>query len=257
VESSPKPTSEVTPLHLGASDHQRRNRQRLGRLFRESPMDADELLVNLPLYMRASVVAKLLYVDELYRMAMQVPGVLMEFGVWRGATFTLLESLRAVHEPYADRRLIGFDTFTGYSAPAPEDGTGSLVGEGNFSVSHAYLDHLEDVLDYHRVENTLSHLDRVELVIGDASERIVEYLDRHPETVVALAYMDMQLYEPTKRCLEAIQPHLVRGSVIAMDELGSAEFPGETIAYREIFGLDKYRLTRSQFFPDRAYAIVD
>ena len=36
-----------------------------------------------------------------------------------------------------------------------------------------------------------------------------EFFEKHPETVVALAYFDMGLYDPTKAALEAIQPHLV------------------------------------------------
>ena len=67
----------------------------------------------------------------------------------------------------------------------------------------------------------------------------------------------MALYEPTKKCLEAIKPHLVRGSILAMDELNSDEFPGETIALREVFGLDKYKIVRSRFLPDRSYIIVE
>jgi hypothetical protein len=67
----------------------------------------------------------------------------------------------------------------------------------------------------------------------------------------------MQLYEPTKKCLEAIRPFLTRGSVIAMDELNCEEFPGETVAFKEVFGLDKYKIVRSKFLPDRSYVIID
>ena len=83
------------------------------------------------------------------------------------------------------------------------------------------------------------------------------HLDDHPETVIALAYFDMQLYEPTRACLEAIRPYVLRGSVLAMDELNASEFPGETVAFREILGLDRYAMRRSKFLPDRTYAVVE
>jgi hypothetical protein len=42
-----------------------------------------------------------------------------------------------------------------------------------------------------------------------------------------------------------------------MDELNSKEFPGETVAAREVLGLDRYRVVRSQFLPDRSYIVVE
>ena len=47
------------------------------------------------------------------------------------------------------------------------------------------------------------------------------------------------------------------GSVVALDELNCSEFPGETLALKETWGLDRYRLTRSQFLPDRCYLTID
>jgi len=49
---------------------------------------------------------------------------------------------------------------------------------------------------------------------------------------------------------------LVKGSVIAMDELNAQEFPGETIAFKEVFPLAKYPIYRSKFLPDRSYMVI-
>jgi hypothetical protein len=248
---------EQAKLQSYASPEQAANRARLVELFEHTPLPVEQLLVNLSLYMRSSVVAKLLYVDELYREIVRRPGVVMEFGVWWGANLALFESLRAIHEPYNHtRRTIGFDTFEGYSAPVDQDGDSELVAEGSYSVPDAYVSHLDEVLDYHRRENPTGHLRKHDLRKGDAPQELERYLREHPETIVALAYFDMQLYEPTKRCLELLRPHLVKGSIIAMDELNSPDFPGETVAYRDAIGLDRYELVRSRFLPDRTYAIV-
>jgi hypothetical protein len=250
--------SDSHRLQTHASKRQLENRKVLEELFRQTPLPLDELLVNLHLYMRGSVIAKLLYVDELYRKLLRTPGVIMEFGIWWGANLVLFEALRAVYEPYNHtRRIVGFDTFSGYPPTRPEDGTSELAHAGAYAVSEDYLEHFRRLLDYHRRENPMNQIERFELVVGDAADTIGEYLAAHPETVIALAYFDMQLYEPTKRCLEVIRPYLTRGSVIAMDELNSREFPGETVAFRETVGLDRYRLRRSRFLPDRTYLILD
>src|SRR4051794_40921924 len=228
------------PLQSRASPQQQAARRTLADLFGRSPLPREQLLVNLPLYMRSTAVAKLLYVDELYRQIVRVPGVVMEFGVWWGANLALFESLRAVHEPYNhSRKVIGFDTFTGYPAIGPEDGDSDVAKVGTYGTSAGYEQHLSEVLDYHQRENVTGHIKKYEIVKGDVTETVGRYLKEHPEPFRGVACFDCPGSEPTKACLEAIWPHLTRGSVVARDELNCAEFPGETQALREAWGLDR------------------
>ena len=78
-----------------------------------------------------------------------------------------------------------------------------------------------------------------------------------PETVVALAYFDFDLYEPTRVCLERMRPHLVRGSVLGFDQLGSRNFPGETLAVRKVLGLEGLRLRRSPYAAQAGYVVLE
>jgi hypothetical protein len=71
------------------------------------------------------------------------------------------------------------------------------------------------------------------------SAALPEYLQGNPQTIVALAYFDLDLYEPTRDALQAVVPHLTRGSVLAFDELGHAKWPGETAAFREVLGFGR------------------
>ena len=66
------------------------------------------------------------------------------------------------------------------------------------------------------------------------------------------------MYEPTKAALEAIRPRMVKGSIIAFDELTDEEYPGETLAARDVLGgFAGARLVRSKYLPSRAYMVVD
>ncbi len=245
-------------LQSRASENQLLARQELLDLFRKCPIPEEQLLVNLGLYMRSSVCAKFLYVNELYQKIIYTPGVIMEFGVWWGANLAFFESLRAVYEPYNyTRKIIGFDTFTGYPSISSVDGKSELAKVGGYQVTDKYEDYLKQLLNYHEQENPMSHIKKYELVKGDVCYTIEKYLKDNPETIIAIAYFDLGLYEPTKKCLEAIKPCVTRGTVIALDELNSCEFPGETVALKEVMGLDKCRITRSQFLPDRSYIIID
>merc|ERR1711964_216927 len=102
--------------------------------------------------------------------------------------------------------------------------------EGMYGVTENYEAFLENLLAAQEQLAPRSHQRKFELVKGDASDTVPAYLERNPETVIALAYFDMDLYEPTKVCLEAIKDHLTRGSVVGFDEVALAEFPGETVA---------------------------
>lgn len=240
------------------SEEEKRAREVLLDLFKSSPVPDDEMLVNLGLYLRSTMVAKVLYLNELYQAIKNLPGIVVEFGVWWGANLALFESFRSVYEPYNwTRKVVGFDTFEGYPSIGEKDGSSSYAAVGGYTVSERYWEYLSQVLDAHEADNVMAHLKKYELVRGDVTQTIDKYLSDNPQTVIALAYFDLALYEPTKKCLESIRPYLVRGSVLAMDELNSKDFPGETIALREVLGLDKYRVVRSQFLPDRSYVIVE
>ena len=233
-------------------------RKRLLQLFKETPIPDDEMLVNLGLYLRSTQLAKILYLNELYERIVDLPGIVVEFGVWWGANLALFESFRSVYEPYNwTRKVVGFDTLKGYPAIASKDGTSSYAQVGGYTVSEGYEEYLGQMLDAHEADNVMSHIKKYDLVKGDVVETIDGYLADNPETIIALAYFDLALYEPTKKCLEAIRPHLMRGSVIAMDELNSRDFPGETVAVKEVLGLDRYQISRSQFLPDRSYIIIE
>jgi len=245
-------------LQSRASEAQLLARKKLLDLWRRCPIPEEELLVNLGLFIRSSVFAKFLYLGELYRKIIRIPGIIMEFGVWYGQNLALFESLRAIYEPYNyTRKIVGFDTFTGYSSISPIDGNSDLVEEGGYAVRENYDEYLSELVDYHERENPMSHIKKYEIVKGDATTTVEKYLRDHPETIIALAYFDLGLYEPTKKCLQAIKPHVIRGSVLALDELNSREFPGETVALKEVWELDKYKIFRSQFLPDRSYIVID
>jgi len=42
-------------------------------------------------------------------------------------------------------------------------------------------------------------------------------------------------------------PHLTKGSIVGFDELNVRAYPGETLALKEVLGLDRYKIRRSNF----------
>jgi hypothetical protein len=193
---------------------------------------------------------------ELYQKIIDVHGVVIEFGVRWGQNLALFESFRGIYEPYNyNRKIVGFDTFKGFPQLDPKDG--ELINQGYYGVTENYENYLEEILNYHESESPIAHKKKFELVKGDATRTLEEYLKSHPETIVALAYFDFDIYLPTRRCLELIKDRVTKGSVIAFDELNCPEFPGETLAFKEVFGLERYAIKRSPLNPLCSYIVID
>jgi Macrocin-O-methyltransferase (TylF) len=232
-------------------------RARMGSLLRETPIPTEELSKNLLLYLRREMLADVLAMDGLYRRILDVPGSILEFGVRWGRRLGLFTALRELYEPYNfNRRVYGFDTFSGLPATSAADGHGSDLRPGALAVSPGYQRHLEDALAVHESESLYAHIRRFGLLCGDVGETLPGFLEAHPDLIIAMAYFDLDLYEPTRVCLELIQSRLVGGSVIAFDELADPRFPGETAAARDILDLPTTRVERFPFHPYPAFIVV-
>ena len=248
--TDPTPPVEATTAHGAAFTF----RERLRELFASSPLPPDDLMFNLGLYVRSSLLVKFLVLNDLYLRFTSVPGVLVEFGTWWGQNLVLLENLRAIHEPFNKQRtIIGFDTFAGYSPAAamPPEATAT---HGGYHTSEGYRDALAELLEVHEGNNAFGHLrGRHQLIQGRVEETAPRYFADHPATLVAFASFDIGPYEPTIAALRAIRPHLVPGSVLLFDELTWPGAPGEAIAFKEVFGGDAaYGVEKCQLYPSKS-----
>lgn len=233
-------------------------RKQILKYFKQCPIPDEEILYNLSLFINRQNLSQILFMHELYEQIISVHGVILEFGVRWGRNLALYESLRGIYEPFNhNRKIIGFDTFEGFPSVNMKDGKADIIGVGSYNVTSNYQEYLSKILDYHELESPISHIKKYELIKGNAITTVKKYLKDNPETIVALAYFDFDLYEPTKECLSAIKDHLTKGSVIGFDELNNKDYPGETLALREVLGLGNFRLQHSRYSPTQSYLIYE
>jgi hypothetical protein len=219
-------------------------------------MPDNQVLAHLPLFLTRSSVSHLLFMSDLYRQVINVHGDILEFGTRWGRNLALFLSLRNCLEPHNySRRVIGFDTFEGFSSLAVEDGDDPILKPGQLAVVGGWDRQLEALLAHHEALAPRPGVRRFELVKGDVVETFPHWLDRHPESLVALAYFDMDIYRPTKEALQALLPRLTQGSIIGFDELCLESFPGETLAVREVLDLRRHRLIRSAYSGNQSYIV--
>ncbi len=206
-------------------------------------------------FTKRQVISRILYQDFLYRKIVDVPGVILEFGVHWGATIATLINLRGIHEPYNHSRYIyGFDTFSGF--PNVSDADGGFPKNGDYSTSVGYEEELTEILTIHESFAPIDQIKKFDLIKGDVTETLPTFLEANPHIIIAMAVFDMDIYSPTKSALALILPRLTKGSLLVFDELNCRHFPGETQAVREVLGLNELRLQRVPHQPYCAFAVI-
>ena len=230
-------------------------REKFQQLYKDCPIPVDELMYNMGLFISRQHMMRIFFMHELYKKILNVHGIIMEFGVRWGGNMALYESFRGIYEPFNyNRKIVGFDTFESFPSLDEKDGEHSL---DEMALTENYEEYLNKVLHYHETESPISQIKKYELVKGNAIETIPQYFKRHPETIVSLAYLDFDIYEPTKAALLALRGYLTKGSIIALDEAGHPDWPGESLALFETIGIENIKLQHSKYSPNGSYFVVE
>lgn len=251
---------EKTELGIKTYDsaQEKLTKQQFVEHLKKCPVPDAQLLSNLGLFLNSKNLSRILFMNHLYKKIIDVQGIIIEFGTRWGQNLALFSALRGIYESFnRHRKIVGFDTFVGFPDISKKDGASDLMQAGNLSVTENYVEYLTKILECQEQDNPLSHIKKFELRPGDAVVEIERYLKEYPETIIALAYFDFDIYEPTSKCLDAIKPHLVKGSVLGFDELNDHDSPGETIALKEVFGLNNISLKRYRYASRVSYFIVE
>jgi hypothetical protein len=232
----------------------------MDRYIQEGDGTCYEKSENFPKYLSRQTLARFLALYEIFKKVLYLQGDVVECGVNFGGGVMFFALLSSVLEPVnLQRRIIGFDTFSGFTSPSAVDLKSTvcadLMREGGFAVD-SYEDLLKSIklFDANRF---IGHIQKVVLVKGDACSTIPAYLKEHPATVVSLLHLDFDLYEPTKVAIEQFGPRMPRGGAIIFDELNNPLWPGETLAVLESIGIRQLRIKRFPFEPHISYALVE
>lgn len=216
-------------------------------------------LRNFTKYVPRQTLTTFLAKHALFQNVLNVHGYIIECGVYLGAGLMTWAQLSSIYEPVNHiRRIIGFDTFAGFVDISDKDlGQNKLdIKEKGGLAANAYND-LQECIQLYDLNRPIGHIPRVELVVGDATKTIPEYAQHAKHLVVAMLYLDFDLYDPTKVALETFLPLMPKGAVIAFDELNQAAWPGETLAVLETVGLRNLRIQRFPFASALSYAVLE
>jgi hypothetical protein len=245
---------------------ERQQRETLEQLFATTDLSVFEMFRAFPVFAPRYNLARFLAHYELFKQIVDVPGAIVDIGVYRGAsTFTWAKLCEIFCPTDVRKQVFGFDTFEGFPALAPQDGGENRaqgVGPGGYAAGVTIEDDLCMARAAFNHDRHLAHVERVEFVKGDVSRTIPEFVRRQGDGLrIALLNLDADLYEPTKVALEHFVPLLAPGALIVLDEYAVTTWPGESQAFDEYFMRQFGRRPRMQKFPwhsnPSAYVKVD
>lgn len=176
---------------------------------------------------------KILARYELMKLVSEVPGDIVECGVFRGSGIYTLAKIARLLTPHTGRRIIGFDFFD-------TDRTARFKRKADKQV----LDlHDKKFADKERILANLKELGigNVELIGGDVTLTTREYAETNLGCRIALLYLDVDNYEGTLAILKNLYPLVTPGGLVVFDEYG-VRGHGESDAVHDYFKGKKEKL---------------
>ena len=149
----------------------------------------------------------------------QIPGDVVECGVYKGGTAALLA--RTATHSRLPRTVWLFDVFRGMPPATAADGPGAADWVGNLKSSTRRVERL--------LRRTGADLSRVRIVPGLFQQTFSSV--RIPQ--IALLNLDADWYESVKLCLETFYDSVVPRGFVSIDDYGA--WPGCRLAVDEFF----------------------
>ena len=215
-----------------------------------SNLSALEIISAPMLYLDRRMVSLILTRIKLFEKIVSTQGAVVECGVYKGNSLMTFFHLSNILEPNNfNRKIIGFDTFSGFPHVDITRDTAGEVGH----LSDTNLELIQNMIVVQENDKFIPHMKKIELVVGDARESIPSYVKANPHLLIALLYLDFDLYEPTKIALDHLLPLVPKGGVVGFDEINQKKWAGETIALKEKIVINDVKLERFFFDPHVSY----
>jgi hypothetical protein len=233
------------------------SRNELFDFMNNYPATPEEKERSLGLFLRGSLLARIMATSEIYQQIVKLPGIVIDLGTWRGQTAVLCENFRAIYEPlHFNRRIVCFDTFEGYKGFSDKDKPTHLHQDGTYAVGgEAYAEMLRKLLIIHEKNNAMGHYHgKHKVIAGDCTKTLPKFFEENSNEFIALAFFDVNSFEPTLKSFELIYEKLVPGGIVAFWQLTRDSIPAEAMVYTQKI-LNKYPHTilRSTYYPGLCY----
>ena len=161
---------------------------------------------------------KLLYHFELYKMILNVPGDIFEFGVFKGASLIRFCQFRDALENHYTREIVGFDFYGKFP-------TDKVMGASDLNFIERFENEVGTGITKEELDDILNNkgFENYKLIQGNVFDTLDEYLLEKPELRLSLLHLDMDVAEPTEYVLNTLYERIVRGGLIVIDDYNGVE----------------------------------
>jgi len=208
----------------------------LEKLFKSEKIPALEVCKLFPVFARRQWLKRFLSHLELFKKTLEIPGDIIELGVFRGAGLMTWANLLEIYA-IGDRtkKVYGFDNWKGFNQLHKKDGDKNLnyqKNKGGFSASY-FFKTLQKAIETFDKDRFIPWKKRIVLINGDIEKTVPLFTKKNPGLRLSLVHFDCDMYLPTKVALNYLWPILSKGGVCIFDEYSIHEWPGETKAVDE------------------------
>ena len=163
-----------------------------------------------------SRINKMLAHYELYKSVCDLPGDVLELGVYKGASLVRFATFRNLLENDFSRKIIGFDIFGEFPRA-------DLSSESDLEFIDKFEEAGGDGLDIDDLLKVCQRkgFENLQLIKGNIFETVPEYLRTNPATRVSLLHLDMDVKEPTEFALDLLYDCVVPNGLVVVDDYTS------------------------------------
>jgi hypothetical protein len=210
---------------------------------------------NFNLMMTHERLAKFLVHWEVMKLTKEIPGSIIECGVFKGTSFSRFAMMRQLLGGDFASKLIGFDCFSdSYPNTTYDEDKGQrehwIKTAGSSSISKSQL---TQILTKKRISN-------FELVDGDACQTIPDYCKKHQGLKISVLNIDIDFVEPTFCALTNFFPRVVSGGIVVLDNYAGEgtsglSYHGDTRAIDDYFSDKRIEIKKFPFAARPAYIV--
>lgn len=164
---------------------------------------------------------KLIARTLLYDKVKNIPGDIVECGVFKGTGLYTFLKLKRIFNPNSSKRVIGFDFFDNEGLVSSLDNEidkkymNTLFKDRNFNHDNDF-----DKVLFEKISNDGFLNSEFALVKGDVSITTKKFSQENPGFKISLLYMDLDLETPTYDTLINFWDNMTIGGIIVFDEYG-------------------------------------